>query len=73
MRGCVIVLARASSDDALAWSKVQFIDYVSRKQQRVCRATFAAELFAVVDTADMLMLLNGAPSELQHGVQTTER
>eukprot|EP00974_Lingulodinium_polyedra_P068994 6679910-Lingulodinium_polyedra.AAC.1 len=59
MRGCVIVLARASGEDTLASGKVQLIDYVSRKQKHVCRATFAVELFAVVDTADMLMMLNG--------------
>eukprot|EP00974_Lingulodinium_polyedra_P010752 1036176-Lingulodinium_polyedra.AAC.1 len=39
----------------------------------VCRATFAAELFAAVDAADMLMILTGALYEFQHGVQTTER
>eukprot|EP00974_Lingulodinium_polyedra_P127795 11203572-Lingulodinium_polyedra.AAC.1 len=60
MRGCVIVLAHASSDDTLVSSKVQLIDYVSRTQKHVRRATFAAELFAAVDAADMLMMLNGA-------------
>eukprot|EP00974_Lingulodinium_polyedra_P021809 2106209-Lingulodinium_polyedra.AAC.1 len=60
MRGCVIALAHASSDDTYVSRKVQFIDYVSRKQNHVCRATFAAELFAAVDTAGMLMMLNGA-------------
>eukprot|EP00974_Lingulodinium_polyedra_P058613 5643748-Lingulodinium_polyedra.AAC.1 len=73
MRGCVIVFARASSEDTLVSSRVQLIDYVSRKQKHVCRAIFAAEVFAAVDSADMLMLLNGALYELQHGVQTTER
>eukprot|EP00974_Lingulodinium_polyedra_P071685 6934937-Lingulodinium_polyedra.AAC.1 len=60
MRGCVIVLARASSDDTLALSQVQLIDYASRKRKHVCRATCAAELFAAVDAADMFMMLNGA-------------
>eukprot|EP00974_Lingulodinium_polyedra_P051542 4959224-Lingulodinium_polyedra.AAC.1 len=73
MRGCVIVFAHASSDDTLASSKVQLIDYVSRKQKPVCRATFAAELLAVVGAADVLLMLNGALYELQHGVQTIER
>eukprot|EP00974_Lingulodinium_polyedra_P133339 11225219-Lingulodinium_polyedra.AAC.1 len=60
MRGCVIVLVHASSKDTVASSSVQLIDYVSRKQKRVCRAIFAAEHFAAVDIADMPMLLNGA-------------
>eukprot|EP00974_Lingulodinium_polyedra_P110758 10711654-Lingulodinium_polyedra.AAC.1 len=68
MRGCVIALAHDSGADTLAASKVQLIDYVSRKQKRVCRATFAAALFAAVDTVDMPMMLNGALYELQHGV-----
>ena len=73
MRGCIIVLANAASPDTMCSGKVQVLDYVSRKQKHVCRATFAAELFAAVDTADMLIMLNGALYELQHGVQTTER
>eukprot|EP00974_Lingulodinium_polyedra_P111423 10777188-Lingulodinium_polyedra.AAC.1 len=60
MRGCVIVLANTSGEDTLASSKVQLIDYASRKQKHVCRSTFAAELFAAVGAADMLMMLNGA-------------
>eukprot|EP00974_Lingulodinium_polyedra_P095948 9300321-Lingulodinium_polyedra.AAC.1 len=60
MRGCAIVLAHASSGDTLASSKVQLIDYVSRKQKPVCRSIFAAELLAVVDTADRRMMSNGA-------------
>eukprot|EP00974_Lingulodinium_polyedra_P008100 771144-Lingulodinium_polyedra.AAC.1 len=71
MRGCVIALAHASSEDTLALSKVQLIDYVSRKQKHVCRATFAAELFAAVDTADVFAMLDGALRELQHGVLST--
>eukprot|EP00974_Lingulodinium_polyedra_P123992 11188853-Lingulodinium_polyedra.AAC.1 len=67
MRGCVIVLAHASGADTLTSGKVQLIDYVSRKQKHVCRATFVAELFAAVDTADMLMMSNGALYALQHG------
>eukprot|EP00974_Lingulodinium_polyedra_P092271 8941187-Lingulodinium_polyedra.AAC.1 len=67
MRGCVVVLARASSEDTLASSKVQLIDYVSRKQTHVCRAIFAADLFAASGAADMLMMLNGALYERQHG------
>eukprot|EP00974_Lingulodinium_polyedra_P065061 6289230-Lingulodinium_polyedra.AAC.1 len=58
MRGCFIVFARASRDDALASSSVQLIDYVSRKQKHVCRTTLAAEFFVALDTADMLMMLN---------------
>ena len=73
MRGCVIMLATASGPDVMNSGKVQVLDYVSRKQKHVCRATFAAELFAAVDTADMLIMLNGVMYELQHGVQTTER
>eukprot|EP00974_Lingulodinium_polyedra_P011116 1072255-Lingulodinium_polyedra.AAC.1 len=60
MRGCVIAFGHASGEDTLASSKVQLSDYVSSKQKHVCRATFAVELFAAVDTADMLMMLNGA-------------
>eukprot|EP00974_Lingulodinium_polyedra_P083364 8070294-Lingulodinium_polyedra.AAC.1 len=60
MRGCVIVLANAADPGALRSGKAQLIVYVSRKQKHVCHATFAAEIFAVVDTADMLMMLNGA-------------
>eukprot|EP00974_Lingulodinium_polyedra_P022717 2194708-Lingulodinium_polyedra.AAC.1 len=64
---CVVVFAHASGDDTLALSKVQLVDYVSRKQKHVCRAIFAAEFVVAADTADVLMMLNGVLYELRHG------
>eukprot|EP00974_Lingulodinium_polyedra_P026839 2587498-Lingulodinium_polyedra.AAC.1 len=72
MRGCIEVLAHASGEDTFVSSKVQLIDSVSRKQTHVCRAAFEVELLISVDTADVMMMFNGALYELQHGVQTTE-
>eukprot|EP00974_Lingulodinium_polyedra_P011897 1148175-Lingulodinium_polyedra.AAC.1 len=55
MRGCVVVFAHDDGVTALVSSRVQFLDYVSWERTRVCRATFAVNLFAVVDAADLII------------------
>jgi hypothetical protein len=46
------------------------LEFQSRKQRHVCRSTFAAELFAATDTADLLYLIGIAIAELKLGNRT---
>ena len=72
MRGCVIVRAGADPADSTSLN-VQVLDYVSRKQRHVCRATFAAELFGAVDSIDALLQLCSVQYELCNGSQSLDR
>ena len=49
------------------------IEFVSKKQRRVCRSTFAAELFSANDTADLLYVIALAVEEVEFGCKGVDQ
>jgi hypothetical protein len=62
MRGAIIAIAEASSNQTPG-GKLHVIDFYSRKQRRVTRSTFAAELQALADAVEMARLFAMALAE----------
>ena len=62
MRGCVVALAEQHREQP--GGKIQIIDICSRKQRRVTRSTFAAELQLLVDSVETGKILCYALAEI---------
>ena len=65
-RACVIVLGTARGENATlpGGGPVGVVEFYSRKQPRVCRSTFAAELSSTDDAASLGLLIRGMFAEL---------
>ena len=68
MRGCIIALAEAHPSQP--GGRIQIIDYYSRRQRRVVRSTFGAELNALVDGFETGKLLAFTMAELMDSSHT---
>ena len=62
MRGCIIALAEAH--DSHPGGKLQIVDFYSKRQRRIVRSTFGAELNALVDGFEIGKLLALTMAEL---------
>ena len=54
-------------------NSIQLLDFVSKKQSRVCRSTYAAELLSALDIAGAAMQINSAMSELLQGCMSASQ
>ena len=82
MRGCILLLM-GSDPDAERWEKnvrgrgpcpggrCQVIDWFSRKQQHVCRSTFAAELHGALDAFGQALIVQQVFTEVLVGPQSS--
>ena len=48
-------------------NKLQILEFISKKQGKVCRSTFAAELHSCLDLAGMALTINAAMTEILQG------
>ena len=71
VKGCFILLIEMNNPESPG-GKCQIIDFFSRKQSHVCRATFAAELFAVLDAIGHAMKVAALFTEVIYGKKTAE-
>jgi len=62
MRGCIIALA--ADDINTPGGPIAILDFAARRQRRVCRSTFSAELNAIVDAAETGRVIQYAVAEL---------
>ena len=76
MRSGLIALASKTPERGTAalgsssvW-EIQPIEHVCRKQQRVCRSTYAAELHSALDLTGLALLILGTLTEVLLGAQT---
>ena len=68
LRGCFVFLVEIGKDGKPG-GKCMLIDYYSRKQVHVCRSTFAAELFAVIDAVGHALKIALCLTEVKNGKQ----
>lgn len=54
-------------------NQVQLLEYVSRKQTRVCRSTYSAELFSALDLIGMALNISLGLTEVLSGVQSAAK
>ena len=59
----------ANSGSSAVWS-VQPIEHVCKKQQRICRSTYAAELHSALDLTGLALLILGTLTEVLTGAKT---
>ena len=62
------VAGTANSGSSSVWS-VQPIEHVCKKQQRICRSTYAAELHSALDLAGLALLILGTLTEVLTGAK----
>ena len=68
MRGAAYLLCPGTTDEAFSCSAVcHLLDFVSRQQRKVVRATFSAELMGARDSADQGILLSQMLNEIATG------
>ena len=72
MRSGVIVLASKEGLEKGS-NNVQLIDFISKKQSRVRRSTYAAELYSALDLIGLAVNINIGLTEVLTGVQTASR
>ena len=65
IRACVVVLTSLST--LPSGGPVGVVEFYSRKQPRVCRSTFSAELCSVDDASSIGLLIRGMFAELVRG------
>ena len=80
MRGCVIVLAELGATDSTPRGvaclmpgqevRCQVLDWYARKQSRVVRSTYAAELLSLLDAVGQGNLIATALGEISSGAET---
>ncbi|CAE7496221.1 RE1 [Symbiodinium sp. CCMP2592] len=69
MRSCIIALA-AREGLAKGENQLQILEFVSKKQSKVCRSTFAAELHSCLDAIGAACVINAALTEVLNGVSS---
>ena len=67
LRSGIIAL---TSVDTTGKVQVQPIEYLCKKQQHVCRSTYAAELHSALDLTSLALLINTAITEILCGVMS---
>ena len=67
VRSGIISLLSPKSSDGIR--KVSPIEWVSKKQQHVCRSTYAAELHSGLDLTGLACVISAAFNEIVHGSQ----
>ena len=68
MRGAVFLLCPGKNDESyVRTAKCHLLDFVSRQQRKVVRATFSAELMGACDTCDKDILLSQMLHEISSG------
>ena len=65
-RGCFIMLT-ATEGISTPGGHCHLLDWQSKKQTHVCRATFSAELFSALDAANLALLINAVLTEVLWG------
>jgi alkylated DNA repair dioxygenase AlkB len=70
MRGCIVALTELH--DGQPGGKMQVLEHYSRKQKRVCRSTFSAELNALVDALESGKVVMFMITELMVGSCSAE-
>lgn len=68
MRSGVIVLT-GKEGLKVGDNQVQLVDYLSKKQSRVCRSTYAAELFSALDLVGAAVNINLGLTEILTGIK----
>ena len=76
MRGAILALAEMSSSPSSPGGKFHVIDFYSRRQRRITRSTFAAELHGLADSLEIgkiiamafteIAIPNLSPAKLSH-------
>ena len=61
------VIALASDGIHRGENRLHILEFVSKKQTKVCRSTFAAELHSALDLAGLAMIINSAITEVLTG------
>ena len=69
LRGYFVLIVEAGAVDHPG-GLLHVIDYVSRKQSHVCRATFAAELFALLDAIGAGLKIAAVLEEMSRGAKS---
>ena len=65
------IIALMSRDGLrIGTNKVQIIECVSKKQSKVCRSTYAAELHSALDLMGLAMIVSSAMTEILTGVKS---
>ena len=69
MRGAIVALCERHADQP--GGRIQIIDFYSRRQRRVVRSTFGAELNSLIDAYETAKLVAFTVAELQDPTMTT--
>ena len=64
MRGAVLCIAEAAVSSTCPGGKVHIIEYYSRRQRRITRSTFAAELHGLADSLEIGKIIAMACTEI---------
>lgn len=71
MRSGLVVLTKKEGL-TMGDNPVQLLEYVSRKQSRVCRSTYAAELYSALDLIGVAVNISLGLTEVLSGVQSAK-
>ena len=66
--GIIALTSRAGP--CVGVNKLQVLEYVSKKQSKVCRSTYAAELHSALDLMGLATIINSAMTEILTGPKT---
>lgn len=69
MRSGLIVLGNKDGP-TIGDNQIQIIDFVSKKQSRICRSTYTAELYSALDLMALGNVINLALTEILTGTKT---
>lgn len=72
MRSGVIALGNKDGL-CIGSNSLQILGFVSKKQTRVCRSTFTAELYIALDLAGLANNINSALTEVLTGCQLSKK
>ena len=67
LRGGIVALLETGADQQAPGGALHVLEFYSRKQKRVTRSTFGAELHSLSECAELGMLLAGCIHEVRHG------
>jgi hypothetical protein len=67
LRGGIIALLETGDDQREPGGALHVLEFFSRKQKRVTRSTFGAELHSLSECSEMGMLIAGCVHEVTHG------
>ena len=68
LRGCVVVLKGDSATSPAALNgKAMMLEYVCRRQRRVVRSTFSGELNGLIDTIELLLVVQMCLHQIMRG------